>query len=83
MTDRITMKEINRIAETNPQAASLALGMQLMADFRAHTDKIVDGLLEQKDLEISNLRKEVAFLRPLAEKWMVFQSLLKDKVVYE
>lgn len=67
--DRISMDEVMRIGETNPQAASLALGMQLMADSHDQTNRIINSLLEIKDARIAELERQVNSLYYDAMRW--------------
>ena len=74
--DRVTAADIVRIAHTNPAAASLALGMQLMADSASERSRIVDSVVASKDQRIAELESLVESLYDDAMHWRYLKRAL-------
>lgn len=75
-----TLDDAFKIAETNPQAGSLAAGMLLLQSSHREVCRIDNIIMESQQEKIAELERELDYWVPLGRKWLAFKNLLADPI---
>lgn len=79
MDNLFNTQEANETFPDNPKAASLALGLALLQQSAEESFRINESLVSFHKKKIDELEKELAFWKPLAQKWIKLKNLLLEE----